>query len=280
MTVVYTLGHSPDSDDAFMFYALANRCIDAEGLEFTHILQDIETLNRRAFNAELDVTALSLLGFAHVSDKYDLLASGASVGDGYGPIVVTKSHRVNLKHLEGSVIAVPGLHTTAYGVLRLYLDDFSPLIMPFDRILESVACGEVAAGLIIHEGQLTYGDHALHLAADLGRLWKEDTGLPLPLGVNAIRKDFSDGLKRRMARVLKRSIEYGLAHRQPALDHALQYGRGLERERADRFVGMYVNHFTLELGDTGRTAVGELLQRWHTAGLIPSLIEPIFIGDE
>lgn len=279
MTQSFTLGHSPDADDAFMFYALAHNKIDAEGMKFEHILQDIETLNQRAMRAELDVTALSLLGFTRVADKYDLLASGASVGDDYGPIVVSRSKGMTLADLKGLTVAVPGLHTTSYGTLCLYAENFEYRVTPFDQILETVQRGEVDAGLVIHEGQLTYSNFDLHLVADLGHVWKEETGLPLPLGVNAIRKAFPPEQKIQMARVLKRSIEYGLAHRDPALDYALQYGRDLPREKANRFVGMYVNHYTIDLGEAGRAGVNTLLRRWRDAGITNNLIEPVFIGD-
>lgn len=276
------VGHSPDPDDAFMFHALANNKIDTGEYEFRHELVDIETLNRRAFSGELELTAVSLHGYAYLTDIYALCPCGASMGDKYGPMVVAKK-KMSLDELRGKSIAVPGTLTTAYLALRMCLArDFSHVVVPFDQILDAVEAGQyegkpVDAGLIIHEGQLTYGERKLELLVDLGQWWHEETGLPLPLGANAIRKDLGTDVMREVNRLLKESIRYGLEHRQEALDYALQYGRDLDRAKADTFVGMYVNDWTLDFGPRGRQAVRELLARGHAAGVIPKKIEPEFI---
>lgn len=279
---VIRVGHSPDPDDAFMFHALANDKIDTGDYEFRHELVDIETLNRRAFSGELELTAVSLHGYAYLTDIYALCPCGASMGDRYGPMVVAKQKH-SLEELRGKTIAVPGTLTTAYLALRMCLGkDFSHVVVPFDQILDAVEAGQFAgqaieAGLIIHEGQLTYGERKLQLSVDLGQWWFDETGLPLPLGANAIRKDLGMDVMRDVNRLLKESIGYGLAHRQEALDYALQYGRDLDRSKADTFVGMYVNDWTLDFGPRGRQAVRELLARGHAAGVIPQLIEPEFV---
>ncbi len=276
------VGHSPDPDDAFMFHALANDKIDTGDYEFRHELVDIETLNRRAFDAELELTAVSLHGYAHLTDHYALCACGSSMGDGYGPMVVAKE-TLTADDLRDKVIAVPGTLTTAYLALRLYLQtDFKYEIVPFDEIIDAVEAGTykgrpIEAGLIIHEGQLTYGDHNLKLAVDTGAWWLESTGLPLPLGANAIRKDLGAETMTEVTRLLKESIRYALEHREEALQYAEQFGRDLDHERSDRFVGMYVNDWTLDFGPRGREAVALLLRRGHEAGIIPNLIEPEFI---
>jgi 1,4-dihydroxy-6-naphthoate synthase len=276
------VGHSPDPDDAFMFHALANRKIDTEGYDFHHELVDIETLNRRAFSAELELTAVSLHGYAYLTDKYMLCPCGASMGDGYGPMVVAR-HAYCLKDLQRMTVAVPGTLTTAYLALRLCLGrEFKHVVVPFDQIIEAVEKGEyqgrqIDAGLIIHEGQLTYADRGLTLIVDTGRWWLETTGLPLPLGANAIRKDLGPQVISDVNRLLKQSIEYGLNHRAEALEYALQYGRDLDAKRADRFVGMYVNDWTLDFGPRGREAVRTLLSRGHAAGVIPKAIVPEFV---
>lgn len=276
------VGHSPDPDDAFMFHALANGKLDTGRYEFVHELVDIETLNRRAFAGELELTAVSLHAYAYLTDKYLLCPCGASMGDQYGPMVVARAPRT-LAELAGQTIAVPGTLTTAYLALRLCLGrEFRHVVVPFDQILDAVEAGEFAgepidAGLIIHEGQLTYGERRLELVVDLGQWWHAETGLPLPLGANAIRKDLGPETIREVNRLLKESISYGLAHRQEALDHALQYGRDLDRGQADKFVGMYVNDWTLDFGPRGREAVRELLARGYRAGVIPQLIEPEFV---
>ena len=272
------VGHSPDPDDAFMFYALAKDKIDTGPYEFQHVLQDIETLNRRALNGELELTAVSLHGYAYVADRYALCACGASMGNDYGPIVVTREP-FGLDELRNKTIAVPGTLTTAFLALKLLIgQDFQYRICPFDTILEQVSQGDVDAGLIIHEGQLTYADAGLHLLVDLGKWWRQDTGLPLPLGANAIRRDLGSAAMLEVTSLLKQSIQYGLDHRQEAVDHALQYGRDLDRAQADRFVGMYVNDWTLDFGERGREAVRTLLQRGHAAGIIPHSIDPEFIA--
>jgi 1,4-dihydroxy-6-naphthoate synthase len=282
------VGHSPDPDDAFMFYALAKDKIDCGRFRFEHELVDIETLNRRAFAGELELTALSLHAYAHLADKYVLCPCGASMGDNYGPMVVAREER-SVESLRGCTIAVPGTLTTAFLTLRMCLggessqSDFRHVVVPFDQILDVVAAGHVGnekidAGLIIHEGQLTYGDQNLHLVVDLGQWWMRETGLPLPLGANGVRRDLGDDAMREVNRLLKASIEYGLAHRQPALDYARQFGRGLDQRKADTFVGMYVNDWTLDFGERGRQAVRELLRRGHAAGIIPKLVEPEFVA--
>lgn len=276
------VGHSPDPDDAFMFHALANQKIDTGAYEFQHELVDIETLNRRAFSGDLELTAVSLHGYAHLQDKYMLCPCGASMGDGYGPMVVA-THAYGIKDLRRMTIAVPGTLTTAYLALRMCLEvDFKHVVVPFDQIIDAVEAGQyqgrtIDAGLIIHEGQLTYADRGLTLVVDTGRWWQDMTGLPLPLGANAIRKDLGPRVIGDVNRLLKQSIEYGLAHRSEALDYALQYGRDLDEQRADRFVGMYVNDWTLDFGSRGRDAVRELLRRGHTTGVIPDLIQPEFV---
>jgi 1,4-dihydroxy-6-naphthoate synthase len=277
------VGHSPDPDDAFMFYALAKDKLDTGRFRFEHELVDIETLNRRAFAAELELTALSLHAYAYLADKYVLCTCGASMGDNYGPMVVAREARP-LALLKGKTIAVPGTLTTAYLTLRMCLgQDFRHVVVPFDQILDVVVAGQHAgqpidAGLIIHEGQLTYGDQQLHLVVDLGQWWMSETGLPLPLGANGVRKDLGAEAIREINRLLKESIAYGLAHRQPALAHALQFGRGLDTGKADTFVGMYVNDWTLDFGPRGREAVRQLLARGHAAGVIPKLVEPEFVA--
>jgi 1,4-dihydroxy-6-naphthoate synthase len=276
------VGHSPDPDDAFMFHALANGKIETGDFEFTHELVDIETLNRRAFGAELELTAVSIHAYAFLRDHYMLCTCGASMGDGYGPMVVARQ-AATIDKLRGQTIAVPGKLTSAYLALRLCLGaDFQAVEVPFDEIIPVVVAGKYAgqainAGLIIHEGQLTFGDHDLSLVVDLGRWWQDRTGLPLPLGANAIRKDLGTAVIRDVQRLLKASIEYGLAHRQEALDYALQYGRDLNTSQADKFVGMYVNDWTLDFGPRGREAVREFLAQGHAAGILPELVAPEFV---
>jgi 1,4-dihydroxy-6-naphthoate synthase len=276
------VGHSPDPDDAFMFHALANHKLDTGDYEFTHELVDIETLNQRAFKGELELTAVSLHAYAYLTDKYALCPCGASMGDRYGPMVVARK-KLSLPELQDKTIAVPGKLTTAYLALRLCLGrDFKSVLVPFDQILDAVEAGQyqgqpIDAGLIIHEGQLTYGDRRLELVVDTGKWWYDETGLPLPLGANAIRKDLGPAVMSDVNRLLKESIRYGLEHRDEALDYALQYCRDLDRSRADTFVGMYVNDWTLDFGPRGRQAVAELLARGHAAGVVPKLVRPEFI---
>ncbi|GIS62794.1 MAG: 1,4-dihydroxy-6-naphtoate synthase [Planctomycetaceae bacterium] len=276
-TITIQVGHSPDPDDAFMFHALANDCIDTGRYRFTHELVDIETLNHRAFKGELELTAVSLHGYAHLTDIYAICSCGASMGDDYGPMVVAREPW-SIDDLRGKKIAVPGTLTTAFLSLKLLLgDDFEYEVHPFDKLLDIVEAGEADAGLIIHEGQLTYGEQGLHLVVDMGKWWMQETGLPLPLGANAIRKDLGLAMMQEVTTYLKRSIEYGLEHRDEALAYALQYGRDLDHQKADTFVGMYVNDWTLDFGERGREAVRVLLARGHEAGVIPERIEPEFI---
>ena len=263
-----TVAHSPDSDDAFMFYGLASGHVSADGMEFEHLLCDIETLNRAAFDGTYEVSAVSFNAYAHLTDKYLLLPHGSSMGDKYGPIVVARENGPSTT--KGITVAIPGTLTTAFLALRLYDPDVATVVMPFDRIQEAVRDGEVDAGLIIHEGQLTYADDGLKKIVDLGEWWADLTqGLPLPLGGNVIRRDLGPDTIRTVSRLLHDSIAYGLEHRAEALDHALQYGRGLDRTRADRFVGMYVNDLTLAYGDRGRAAVQRLLDEAWEKRLIP-----------
>jgi 1,4-dihydroxy-6-naphthoate synthase len=271
------LGHSPDPDDAFMFYALAHDCIDTEGLQFEHILQDIETLNQRAAHSELDITALSVHAYAYLHDRYQLLPHGASMGDGYGPVFIARTPMPAAK-LHGARIAVPGLRTSAYLAARLAVPEFEPLVVPFDAIMEHVRTGQCDVGLLIHEGQLTYAAEGFHKVLDLGEWWRDVSGgLPLPLGVNAVRRDLPAEVKRRLLRVLGASIHYALAHRAPAVQHALQWGRGLDTPTADRFIGMYVNELTEDLGERGRAGIREFLSRGAAAGLVPGPIPVDFV---
>jgi 1,4-dihydroxy-6-naphthoate synthase len=268
MPQVVRVAHSPDSDDAFMFYALAAGRIDTGEIEYVHELQDIETLNQRALRGELDVSAVSIHAFAYLTDRYALLPHGASMGDGYGPRLVAL-RPTPLESLRGKRVAVPGMLTTAYLALRLCLRDFEPVATRFDAIEDAVTNGDVDAGLLIHEGQLMYKQAGLHLVADMGKWWFGETGLPLPLGGNVVRKDLGQQLLRDISRHLRESIAYGLAHRDEALTHAMKYARGLEIARADEFVRMYVNDWTLDYGEAGRAAVRELLARGEQAGVIP-----------
>ncbi len=272
------VGHSPDSDDAFMFYALTHDRLDTGGLRFVHQLEDIETLNRRALSGELDVSAVSIHAFAYLADRYALLASGASMGDRYGPTLVTREP-MTLEDLRGRTIAVPGKLTSAYLTLQLCMGKDVPVtLLPFDQILPAVAAGDVPAGLLIHEGQLFYGDKGLHKVLDLGQWWYEQTSLPLPLGGNVVRKDLGEALVLKIAGLLKQSIHYALEHREEALAYALAYARDLDPKLADRFVGMYVNHWTVDYGPRGREAVRQLLGRAAEAGLVPGPIEIQFVG--
>ena len=267
-----TLGHSPDPDDAFMFWALATDQFDTKGYTFEHILQDIQTLNERAMREELDITAISIHSYAHLHDKYALLPTGSSMGDGYGPMLVArKGSGYGVDDLKSKKIAVPGTMTTAYLAARLLLGDFEHEVVMFDEIPAKVASGEFDAGLLIHEGQLTYEADGLELVRDLGVWWKETTDLPLPLGGNAIRKSLGAERMSEINQVLKRSIELGLEHRETAVAHAMQYGRGLDTATADEFIGMYVNDWTLDYGPTGRKAIETLLRRGAEAGIVPAL---------
>ena len=270
------LAHSPDSDDAFMFYALATRKIPTGDLGFTHVLEDIETLNRKAREEAYDITAVSFHAYAELAGRYILMSSGASFGDGYGPIVVTRSH-LQEDSLKGKRIAVPGKKTTAYLALCLYESDFVPVETRFDEILETVVKGEADAGVVIHEGQLTYGSYGLTKMVDLGVWWKNETGLPLPLGGNVIRRGLDPKIIRRADELLHESIAYGLEHREEALEYALNFARGLEPATAEHFVSMYVNQWTLDYGDEGRRAVQTLLDRGFEAGVIPQAVKAEFV---
>ena len=279
MTRIIRVAHSPDSDDAFMFYALAADKLDTGDLRYVHELSDIESLNQRARRAELEVTAVSIHAYAYIWRQYALLGSGSSMGDGYGPRLVATQPRPAEPRaaLRGMRIAVPGLLTTAYLALKLYQPEFVPVVVPFDAIEDAVHRGEVDVGLLIHEGQLTYGDAGLHLWADLGAWWLEDTGLPLPLGGNAVRRDLGGAVISQIARDLRASIVYALEHREPALAHAKQFNRGIGDERTDTFVGMYVNQWTVDYGRRGRQAVQKLLDRGHAAGVIPERVVVDFV---
>jgi 1,4-dihydroxy-6-naphthoate synthase len=278
------VGHSPDADDAFMFYALAKNRIDTGKYRFEHELVDIETLNRRAFSAELELTAVSVHAYAYLTDKYMLCSCGASMGERYGPIVVARKKQ-SVESLKQASVAVPGELTTAYLALRLCLNaDFSHVVVPFDKILDAVRAGEyegqpVDAGLVIHEGQLTYAGEGLELILDTGQWWFDQTNLPLPLGANAIRKDLGKETIRDVHRLLKQSIEYGLEHREEALGYALGFGRGLEHSKADQFVEMYVNQWTIDFGPLGRKAVARLLEWGYQAGLLPQPVAPEFVEE-
>lgn len=280
MTRIIHVAHSPDSDDAFMFYALAEGKIDTGALRYEHELSDIESLNRRALQGELEVSAVSIHAYAYLHRTYALLSSGSSMGDGYGPrlVATTAAPPDPRAALRGLRIGVPGKLTTACLTLSLYQPAHTPVVMPFDQIEEAVHRGEVDVGLLIHEGQLTYADEGLHLWEDLGAWWLRETGLPLPLGGNVVRRDLGDTIIAQVARDLRSSIEYGLAHRRPALEHAKQFNRGIGDERTDTFVGMYVNEWTVDYGPRGRAAVQLLLDRAFAAGLVPERVQAEFVG--
>ena len=274
------VAHSPDSDDAFMFYALAEGKLDTGDIQYVHELSDIESLNRRALKGELEVSAVSIHAYAHLWRTYALLASGSSMGDGYGPRLVS-THPAPADPraaLKGRKVAVPGTLTTAFLALQLYQPDVEYVVVPFDQIEDAVLRGDVEVGLLIHEGQLTFADDGLHLWEDLGAWWMRETGLPLPLGGNVVRRDLGEARMQQIARDLRASIEYGLAHRAPALSHAMQFNRGIGDERTDTFVGMYVNDWTVDYGERGREAVRLLLDRAFEAGLIPERVQVDFVG--
>jgi 1,4-dihydroxy-6-naphthoate synthase len=276
-----TLGHSPDPDDAFMFYSLAEKLIDQQSYEFEHILQDIQTLNERATRGELDITAISIHAYAYVSEQYALLPSGASMGDGYGPMLVAK-HQISKKDISDKTIAVPGEMTSAFLALQLWLDqpkeNLDYIVVPFDEIFNAVNSAQADVGLIIHEGQLTYKNEGLICCADLGAWWgEENNGLPLPLGGNVIHKRISQAERKRISDLLTKSIQYSLDHRSEAVKHALQYARDMGLELADEFVGMYVNHWTLDYGEKGRETIKRFLDRAHEADLIPHRQELEFV---
>ena len=266
-----TVAHSPDSDDAFMFYGLASGAVDTGGIEVDQVLSDIETLNRAAFEGKYEVTAVSFHAFAHLADKYALLPHGASMGDNYGPIVVARPD--GAKEVKGRKIAIPGTLTTAYLALRLYEPDFEYVVVPFDQIEDFVLAGKADAGLLIHEGQLTYGDNGLKKIVDLGEWWSERTGgLPLPLGGNIIRRDLGPEMIHKVSKLLHDSIAYALSHRVEAVEYAQQFGRGLDKARTDTFVGMYVNDLTLGYGERGRAAVERLMTEAFEQGIIPKRV--------
>lgn len=268
------IGHSPDSDDAFMFYALAKGIIPTEPFEIVHVIEDIETLNQRALAAELEVTAISVHAYAYVADNYAFMPCGASIGDKYGPLIVSKEP---MQTLTGKRIAIPGEMTTAYLTMKLFQPDVETETYRFDQIIEVVQQGEVDAGLIIHEGQLTYAREGLHKIVDLGEWWYDETGLPLPLGANVIRRNLGTEKIRSITALLKQSIQYSLEHRERGLEYAMTYARDMETDLADKFVGMYVNDYTLDYGESGRTAVQELLNRGHENGVIPHRIDADFV---
>jgi 1,4-dihydroxy-6-naphthoate synthase len=287
---VFTLGHSPDPDDAFMFYAIAKNKIDLRGYRFEHRLEDIQTLNERAQRGELHISAISIHAYAYVSDKYALLPCGASMGDGYGPIVVGKRSTPNVQRptsnenaafrttetkdiLRGKKIAVPGEMTSAFLALRLFLGEFDYVVVPFDQIFEVVKSGQADAGLVIHEGQLTYENSGLEKIVDLGEWWKSQTGLPLPLGGNVIRKDIPLPIQRDLVAILRGSVDFALRHRSEAIQHSLPYARDMNADLAGKFIGMYVNEFTRDYGQTGRAAIRKFLGDAREAGYIKNSIE-------
>jgi 1,4-dihydroxy-6-naphthoate synthase len=265
------VAHSPDSDDAFMFYALAEELIDTGSYRFTHTLEDIESLNRKALAGEYEVSAVSIHAYAYIAGKYVLLPSGASMGDRYGPLVVARNP-LNQADIRGRRIAIPGKMTSAFLGLKLYQPDFREVVLPFDQIMEAVKQGDVDAGLIIHEGQLTYRDEGLHKVVDLGEWWNDVTGLPLPLGGNVVRRDLGPKVITEVSSLLRDSIQYSLDHRPDALAHAMKYARGLQASQADRFIGMYVNDRTLDYGEEGRKAVTSFLDRAFEKGLLPQKV--------
>ncbi|MDD4890430.1 MAG: ABC transporter substrate-binding protein [Phycisphaerae bacterium] len=271
------IGHSPDPDDAFMFFGLASGQVPSGRFRVEDQLQDIQTLNERACRGELEISAVSMAAYPYIADRYAMLGCGSSMGDGYGPMVVAR-RPMTLADLAKLKIAVPGRLTTAFLTLQLCIGrDFAHELMPFDQIIERVAGGEFEAGLIIHEGQLTYANQGLHKVVDLGVWWGEQTGLPLPLGGNVIRRDLGDDAIRELSELLRRSIQFGLDNRQAAVSHSLKYARDMGADLADQFVGMYVNHWTLDYGERGRSAVNELLRRGHEAGLIPKAYPVTFV---
>ncbi len=286
---IFTLGHSPDPDDAFMFYAMAENKIDLRGYQFEHRLEDIQTLNERALRGELHLSAISIHAYAYVSDKYALLPCGASMGDGYGPILVRKirnskfeirnSHQdVDVREsLRDNVIAVPGKMTSAFLALQLYLGEFNHVVVPFDQIFDAVKEGRADAGLIIHEGQLTYARSGFEKIVDLGEWWKRETGLPLPLGGNVLRKDLPPPVRRDILEIMRESIDYGLAHREEAVRHSLPYARDMDAALAGKFIGMYVNEFTRDYGETGRAAIRKFLGDAGAARYIDKEVDLEFI---
>lgn len=271
------IAHSPDSDDAFMFYAINTGKIDTKGYEFIDVLADIETLNREAMKGTYEVSAISIHAFPYVADRYALLSSGASMGDNYGPMVVAKEH-FDPSELKNKKIAVPGTLTSAFLALRLFEPEINYVVIPFDKIIDTVKSGEADAGLIIHEGQLTYQDEGLVCIVDLGRWWYEKTGgLPLPLGGNVIRKDLGEKVMNEISEILRESIRYSISHREEAVEYALKFARGMDKGRADRFIGMYVNDLTVDYGERGRKAVEIFLKEAYQKGLIPNMPQINFV---
>jgi 1,4-dihydroxy-6-naphthoate synthase len=278
----FLLGHSPDPDDAFMFYALAEKKIDTRGHTFHHILQDIETLNQRAARGELHVSAVSIHAYAYLTERYALLPCGASMGDGYGPMLVStveppQSPDQVSDWLSKKLVAVPGLRTSAYLALKLFGVPVETVVVPFDQIFEYVRAGKAEVGLLIHEGQLTYAKEGFHLIRDLGEWWKTETRLPLPLGGNVIRKDIPPDIRKEVSEILKESIRYGLENRLAGIKHSMPLARGLDLNQADKFIGMYVNDYTLDYGETGRKAIREFLGRGKERGILPSAVELEFV---
>jgi 1,4-dihydroxy-6-naphthoate synthase len=270
------VAHSPDSDDAFMFYALATKKIDTDGLNYIHTLSDIETLNRKAMKGEFEVSAVSFHAYAYMSEKYALLSCGASMGKNYGPIVVS-ARPMRAKSLVNTTVAIPGTLTTAFLALRLFEEGIQHKVVPFDRILEGVRDGKYDAGLLIHEGQLTYREMGLYKVLDLGVWWLKETGLPLPLGGNVIKRDLGTRMMERIGQDIRKSIQYGLDHREEAMAYALQFARGLDTQRVDRFIGMYVNDLTLDYGSEGKRAVKKLLSEAYKKKIIPERVALEFI---
>ena len=289
----FTLGHSPDPDDAFMFYAMAENKIDLRGYRFEHRLEDIQTLNERALRGELHISAISIHAYAYVASKYALLPCGASMGDGYGPIVVGRkrsgpavaganrastSNEAIRESLRGCKIGVPGTMTSAFLTLQLFLGEFDYVVVPFDQIFDAVRTGRAGVGLIIHEGQLTYEKSGFEKIVDLGKWWKEQTGLPLPLGGNVVRKDIPPAVRRDLSEIIRESIDYGLTHREEAVRHSLPYARDMDAKLAGKFIGMYVNEFTRDYGEVGRTAIRRFLAEAHDKGYTDAPIEVEFVG--
>ena len=285
---VITLGHSPDPDDAFMFYAIAENKIDLRGYRFEHRLEDIQTLNERALRGELHISAISIHAYAYVSKRYALLPCGASMGDGYGPIIIEKRSTSNIQHstlnaaerrdfLNGKKIAVPGRMTSAFLALQLFAGEFDHVVVPFDQIFDEVKTGRADAGLIIHEGQLTYAKSGFEKIVDLGEWWKRQTDLPLPLGGNVLRKDIPRAVQHDLAQIIRESIDYGLAHRDEAVRHSLPYARDMDADLAGKFIGMYVNEFTRDYGEIGRTAIRKFLGDAQRAGYIDAPVEVEFV---
>jgi 1,4-dihydroxy-6-naphthoate synthase len=271
-----SLAHSPDSDDAFMFCGLARGKVDAGGLEVIHVLSDIETLNREAMQGKHEVTAISFHAYPHVADKYALMPCGGSIGDGYGPLLVAREPLLPAE-VASRTVAVPGTLTSAYLALKLFAPNVETRVVAFDKILDEVRAGRADVGLIIHEGQLTFGGHGLHKVLDLGAWWQQETGLPLPLGGNAVRRDLGPELMARLTRLVRETVRYSLAHRTEALEYAMTFARGMDPRIADRFVGMWVNDMTIDCGERGRRAVQTFLDRGHEAGVIPRRVVVDFV---